>query len=106
MKVLQFVETTKERYDDHVIKVRDPSIYGGRYSISEYDDDQVYTVRTYHNESISDIGHLNDNDPTGHEIPCQHAKKAYGIPYVLQSVEQGDHIKLPIPKLGNVLHEC
>lgn len=91
----QFVETTKERYEDFVVKVRDPN-YGGRWSTSKYDDDQLYVVRTYHNEAISDIG----QDPNWHLVGLamyhRHltddrsaARDQFNQYFILEEVEMG-----------------
>ncbi len=94
--MLQFVETTKERYDDHVVKVRDSSTYGGRSSISEYDDDQVYTVRTYHNAHISDIGQTPNWHLVGLAIYHRHLmddrsgpRSQFNQYFILEEVEMG-----------------
>ena len=55
MRTIQFVETTKERYDTHVKRHVD-LIFGGRVDISTAEDDQFRQVKVYHNPAISDIG--------------------------------------------------
>lgn len=60
MKVTMFVETTKEKYDEHVVSYRSLE-HGGRVSTREFDDDvtDMMQVRTYHNKHISTIGKPN-----------------------------------------------
>ncbi len=96
MKVLQFVETTKQRYDDHVVKVRNVNTYGGRWNVSEYDDDQVSVVRTYHNEAISDIGQAPQWQLVGLAIYHRHLTDDRSSPraifnqyFILEEVEMG-----------------
>jgi hypothetical protein len=56
MKTIQFVETTKERFEAHVAEYTCLTIHGGRYQYTTAEDDQSRQVRHYHNPCISDIG--------------------------------------------------
>lgn len=56
MKTIQFVETTKERYTDHVADYTCLTKHGGRYDIVTVENDALTQVKVYHNPNISDIG--------------------------------------------------
>ncbi len=55
MKTIQFVETTKERYNAHVDDYVN-GLHGGREQYYTAEDDQSRQVRHMHNPCISDIG--------------------------------------------------
>ncbi len=55
MKTIQFVETTKERYDTHVAEYT-TGVHGGRWNYETAEDDQSRQIKHYHNPAISDIG--------------------------------------------------
>ncbi len=56
MNRLQFVETTFERYNDHVQAYKKLTVHGGRVDIKQVDTDPYTQVKVYHNPAISDIG--------------------------------------------------
>jgi hypothetical protein len=55
MKTIQFVETTKKRYEEHVDDYVN-LLHGGRWQYTTAEDDQSRQVKYYHNPCISDIG--------------------------------------------------
>ena len=56
MNKMQFLETTKERYNEHVFSYQEK--HGGRKDIQRVETDPWYQVKVYHNPTISDIGLL------------------------------------------------
>ena len=57
MKLTQFVETTRERYEAHVHEYQKLTTYGGRTDFHATDiGDELTQVKLYHNPRISDIG--------------------------------------------------
>ena len=54
MNKMQFLETTKERYNEHVFSYQEK--HGGRKDIQRVETDPWYQVKVYHNPAISDIG--------------------------------------------------
>ncbi len=56
MKITQFVETTRKRYDEHV-QMYVTYQHGGRVNTSRAEhNDTISQVRVWHNQAISDIG--------------------------------------------------
>lgn len=55
MNKMQFVETTREKYQAHVEEYNTLK-HGGRVDIQQVEVDEWYQIKVYHNPAISDIG--------------------------------------------------
>lgn len=92
MKTIQFVETTKERYDAHVADYTCLTKHGGKHIISTAENDAMTQVKVFHNPNISDIGQLPQWFLVAFAMYNRY-KPEHSQFFILEVVEMGVHHK-------------
>ena len=88
MNKMQFVETTRERYDAHVQEYTTYQ-YGGKFKVVQVTTEEWFQIKVYHNPELSDIAREPDWTLVALALIDRAHDGAFSQYLILKEVEMG-----------------